>query len=144
MGLSWTMAATRRHLRDQRGQSLVEFALLLPALVLLFVGVLTVGVWYWSDIDLTSATREAGRLLISSANDSTAIQDVENRLAANLGPDVDPSKLQYTFSPAPASTTPLWASGTTVTMSVVYPQPLSVMGISIASSMTTSAQVRVQ
>lgn len=144
MSLARTVALAGHRTRDERGQSLVEFAIVLPILVLLLVGIVNVGVWYWSDIDLTSATREAGRLLISSSNDPNAIQDVENRLAANLGSEVNPSNLQYSFSPAPASTTPLWPSGTTVTMNVVYPDPMSVLGIAMASSMTTSAQVRVQ
>lgn len=144
MCLARTLAGANRRSRDERGQSLVEFAVVLPILLLLLVGVINVGFWFWSDIGLTSATREAGRLLISSSNDSNAVQDVENRLAANLGSDIDPTKLQYSFTPAPATGTPLWPSGTTVTMKVVYPYPLSMLGISMASNMTTAAQVRVQ
>jgi Flp pilus assembly protein TadG len=134
-----------RRLHEERGQSMVEFAILAPVLVLLLVGVIQVGFWFWSDIDLTSATREAGRMLASSKGDPNAVADVEARLVQNLDSDIDPNKLKYSFSPAPAATTPLWASGTTVTLTVSYPDQLNVMGIALGDpNMTTSAQVRIQ
>jgi Flp pilus assembly protein TadG len=138
-------ARTGRPIRGDRGQALVEFAILVPVLLLLLVGVIQVGFWFWTDIDLQSGTREAGRLLSASKNDASAIQDAENRLAQNLDSDIDPSKLRYSFNPAPAGSTPLWASGTTVTMTVSYPDQLNVMGVAIGDpNMTTAAQVRIQ
>jgi Flp pilus assembly protein TadG len=134
-----------RRIGDERGQALVEFAVLLPVLLLLLVGIIEIGSWFWTDIDLTSGTREGGRLLAASKNDASAIQDVEARLVQNLDSEIDTSKLQYTFSPPPAITTPLWPSGTTVTMTVTYPDELTVLGISASNpNMTTSAQVRIQ
>jgi Flp pilus assembly protein TadG len=118
---------------------------LLPVLALILVGVFEVGSWLLTDGNLTSGTREAGRLLASSKNDSSAMQDVEARLVQNLDSDIDPSKLTYTFKPTPASSPPLWAAGTTVTLTVSYPDQLNVMGIPIGDpNMTTSAQVLIQ
>jgi Flp pilus assembly protein TadG len=132
-------------IREERGQALVEFVLLLPMLLLVLVGVIEVGIWIVTDGDLTSGTREAGRLLSTSTNDVSAIQDVENRLVQNITSGIDTSKLQYSFNPPPASSTPLWPSGTTVTMTVTYPDELTVLGISASNpNMTTSAQVRIQ
>jgi Flp pilus assembly protein TadG len=139
-----TVRAVRR-VDHERGQALVEFAILLPVLILLLIGVIEVGSWFWTDIDLESGTSDAGRLLAASTNDATAIQDVEGRLAQNLDSEIDTTKLQYSFSPAPAKTTPLWPSGTTVTMTVTYPDQLNVLGITAGDpNMTTSAQVRIQ
>jgi Flp pilus assembly protein TadG len=140
-----TIGRARRRIRDGRGQALVEFAVLVPVLMLLLVGVIEVGSWFWTDIDLTSGTREGGRLLAASKNDASAIQDVEARLVQNINSEIDATKLRYSFNPAPASSTPLWASGTTVTLTVTYPDELSVLGISASDpNMTTSAQVRIQ
>lgn len=142
----WMAAArARRRIDDEHGQALVEFAVMLPVLMLLLVGVFNVGSWIWTDIDLASGTREAGRLLLTSKDDSSAVQHVEDRLVQNLNSGIDPSKLTYSFNPAPASSTPLWPSGTTVTLTVTYPDQLNVMGIAVGDpNMTSSAQVRIQ
>jgi Flp pilus assembly protein TadG len=140
-----TTAREIRRISQERGQALVEFAVLLPVLMLLLVGVIQFGSWFWTDIGLSSGMREAGRLLSASKDDSSAVQHVEDRLVQNLESDVDASKLRYSFSPPPASSTPLWPSGATVTMTVTYPDQLNVMGIAMGSpNMTTSAQVRIQ
>jgi Flp pilus assembly protein TadG len=131
--------------RGERGSVLVEFALMLPILTLLLVGIIQVGLWLVTSIDLQGGTREAGRLLITSSSDPTGVQDVEAMLAQNVGSEVDARKLQYSFSPAPAGNTPLWPSGSTVTMTVTYPYQLTVLGAALGGpSMTDSAQVRVQ
>lgn len=124
---------------------MVEFALMLPVLALVLVGVIQVGLYLLTDVDLSSGTREAGRLLTTSKDDTTAIADVENRLAQNLNAEIDPNKLKYSFNPAPAGSAPLWPSGTTVTMTVTYPDQLNVMGLAVGDpNMTSTAQVRIQ
>jgi Flp pilus assembly protein TadG len=77
-------ARARRRIDDEHGHALVEFAVMLPVLMLVLVGVFNVGSWIWADIDLASGTREAGRLLLASKDDSSAIQHVEDRLVQNL------------------------------------------------------------
>jgi Flp pilus assembly protein TadG len=145
VSVSRTTALAGRRILDERGQALVEFALLAPVLVLILIGVIQIGTWIFSDVDLSSGTREAGRLLSTSKDDPSAIKDVEDRLMQNLNSDVDASKLQYSFSPSPAGSTPLWPAGTTVTMTVTYPDQLTVMGVPLGSqTMTSSAQVRMQ
>lgn len=47
--------------RDERGVTLVEFALLTPLIFMLIYGMFTGGIAYNRDITLTSATREAAR-----------------------------------------------------------------------------------
>lgn len=44
-----------------RGQALVEFALVLPLLVALLVGVMTFGIWVFYQQELSNAAREAAR-----------------------------------------------------------------------------------
>jgi Flp pilus assembly protein TadG len=131
--------------RDEEGQSLVEMAICLPILLVLLVGIIQFGTWFWTGTNLSSATREAGLLLAASKNDANAEQDVENRLAANLDSEIDPTKLSYSFSPLPAASAPLWSSGETVTMTVSYPDQLTLMGVALGgSAITSTAQVRMQ
>jgi Flp pilus assembly protein TadG len=120
-------------------------ALVLPILSVLLVGIIQVGIWLVTSIDLQGGAREAGRYLVTSSSDTTGVQDVESMLAQNVGSEIDASKLAYSFNPPPAASTPLWPSGSTVTMTVTYPDQLNIMGVALgAPFMTTSAQVRVQ
>lgn len=50
-----------RTVRGGRGQSLVEFALILPVLVILLLGIIDFGMGLRSYISLTNATREGAR-----------------------------------------------------------------------------------
>ena len=50
--------------RNERGQSLVEFALILPILVLLLVGMFDLGHVVWTNDALSNAAREAARYAI--------------------------------------------------------------------------------
>lgn len=63
--------------RDTEGQSLVEFALVLPILILLILGMIEFGWILNGQITLTSAAREGARVAIiyeSPSDASTAVQ----------------------------------------------------------------------
>src|SRR3990172_5805826 len=51
----------RRLLRGRRGQSLVEFSLVLPVLLIMVFGIIDFGLGLRSYISLTNATREGAR-----------------------------------------------------------------------------------
>ena len=51
--------------RHTRGQALVEFALVLPLLVLILMGVMQFGILFWSQITLTQIARDTGRWAVS-------------------------------------------------------------------------------
>ncbi len=51
-----------RFCREERGQALAEFALILPALALLIFASLTIGLVIMADFNLRSAAREAARV----------------------------------------------------------------------------------
>jgi Flp pilus assembly protein TadG len=54
-----------RRSRDTRGQALVEFALVLPLLVLILMGVMQFGLLFWTQITLTQIARDTGRWVAS-------------------------------------------------------------------------------
>jgi hypothetical protein len=58
--------------RSERGQSLVEFALILPILILLLVGIFDLGHVVWTNDALSNAAREATRYaIVHGGSDST-------------------------------------------------------------------------
>jgi hypothetical protein len=59
--------------RSDRGQTLVEFALILPVLVILLVGIFDLGHVVWTNDSLSNAAREAARFaIVHGGSESTA------------------------------------------------------------------------
>jgi Flp pilus assembly protein TadG len=80
------MIARKLYIKSQNGQSLVEFALLLPVLVLIVFGIIEWGrLWMTMNV-LTGAAREGVRVAAVTAPDNNLVQTaVSNVLtAANI------------------------------------------------------------
>ena len=120
-----------RRLADQRGQSLVEFAMVAPVLLLILLGTIQAGLYLFTQDDVQQATRAGGRLLVTLRNDPNAVQEVEAKIAGAVSSEVATGNLTYSFSPS--IPTGGWAPGTAVTVTVTYPQGLSIMGVTINS-----------
>jgi Flp pilus assembly protein TadG len=118
----------RRRLREERGVTTIEFAVILPVLLLVLLGIIQIGIYVFTSVDVSQATRDGGRALSISRNNANGVQSVENQVATSVGGEVDKGRLSYSFSSQPP-----WAPGTTVTMTVTYPDALSVMGVVISS-----------
>jgi Flp pilus assembly protein TadG len=59
--LTVPQSLAKAHCHDERGQSLVELAIILPALLLLLLGILQIGFLFFTQVGLTNAAREASR-----------------------------------------------------------------------------------
>jgi Flp pilus assembly protein TadG len=103
LNVTWSRRETDR--KKQRGQSVAELAITLPALLLLFLGILQVGFLLFTQVGLTNAAREAARNASSipvatSAQATTAMTTYLARLTdstsgflkRNVG-GYDPSRL---------------------------------------------------
>jgi Flp pilus assembly protein TadG len=75
----------RRILRSQKGQDLVEFALILPILVLLLAGIVDLGRAFHSYIVIANASREGARYASHFPSDATAIKQAAVNEAALSG-----------------------------------------------------------
>jgi Flp pilus assembly protein TadG len=113
----------RRRRRDQRGQSLVEFAVTFPVFVLLFAGMVDLGLALFSNVTVISAAREGARLGVVQPGDTTAIEDRVRAMSTGL----DLSKLTVTSTCLRPSgsgfvscSSPQWVSGDTVRVQVDY------------------------
>lgn len=63
--------------REPQGQALVEFAIVLPLLVLILLGVMQFGLLFWGQITLTQVARDTGRWAATQQECDTA----DNRVA---------------------------------------------------------------
>lgn len=97
--------------KNNRGQAIVEFALILPVLVVLVMGLLEFGLFFHAHINVTYAAREAARI---AALDTNATDQTITATAQATMPTV--SNLTVTVSPPAPRVT-----GLPVTVSVSLP-----------------------
>ena len=71
--------------RRTEGQALVEFAVVLPVLVLVIGGIIQFGAIFWSQQTLTQIVRDTGRWAATqtTCNDVSAVAATANSIAAN-------------------------------------------------------------
>jgi Flp pilus assembly protein TadG len=127
----------RIQIRNEQGQTMTEFALVLPVLALILFAVLQFGIVFNNYVTLTDATRAGARKAAVSRDDPNRDADVMAAVRSSAS-DLDGSKLSV--SP-PTST---WDSGTDVTVTASYPYSISLLGLVVKSgrlSSTTTERV---
>jgi Flp pilus assembly protein TadG len=109
-----------RRLRDRRGQSLVEFAVVFPVFILLLAGMVDFGLALFSNVTLINAAREGARLGVTlQPMDTTKIEQRVDAMATGL----DLSKLTVTSTcvrGGGSCSSPQWQGGDTVKVKVDY------------------------
>jgi Flp pilus assembly protein TadG len=83
--LAQVKAQTKRGYR-QSGQALVEFALVIPFLILVFMGIMDLGRGIYAYNVVASSAREGARYGITHPNDVGGIQNAALRNTAGLDP----------------------------------------------------------
>jgi Flp pilus assembly protein TadG len=127
----------RIQIRNEQGQTMTEFALVLPVLALILFAVIQFGIVFNNYVTLTDATRAGARKAAVSRDDPNRDADVLAAVRSSAS-DLDGSKLSV--SP-PTST---WDSGTDVTVTASYPYSISLLGLVVKSgrlSSTTTERV---
>jgi len=121
-------ATSHRRLRNERGQTLVEFALVLPLLALLLFGIIQFGIDFNNYIDLTDAVRAGARKAAVSrqTTDPSGPVGVTKAAVVNSAGDiaVDPAKITVTSD---------WQPGHDVTVEAAFPYKLDLFGYVFAS-----------
>src|SRR6201984_2856509 len=116
----------RIQIRNEQGQAMTEFALVLPVLALILFAVIQFGIVFNNYVTLTDATRAGARKAAVSRDDPNREADVM-AAAQNPASDLDGSKL----SVSPPSST--WNSGDDVTVTASYPYSISLLGLVVKS-----------
>jgi Flp pilus assembly protein TadG len=127
----------RIQIRNEQGQTMTEFALVLPVLALILFAVIQFGIVFNNYVTLTDATRAGARKAAVSRDDPNRDADVMAAVQSSAS-DLDASKLSV--SP-PTST---WDSGSDVTVTASYPYSISLLGLVVKSgrlSSTTTERV---
>lgn len=102
---------TLRNLKNQKGQALVEFAIILPILLMLVMGILQFGMMLNSYITIENASREGARAGIIGSSDA----EIQN-LIISTSPSLDPKNLTVTITPTETNR----KSGDTLIVKVTY------------------------
>lgn len=128
------MTTKRVDIRNERGQTMVEFALVLPILLVVVFSIVQFGVLYNDYITLTDATRVGARkgAVSRTATNPIAITVAATRAAA---PGLKPADLGVT------ATATAWAPGADLTVEATYPYDIDVLGIVVASGTLRSKTV---
>lgn len=106
-----------KRLATETGAAAVEFALVLPILVVLLVGILEFGRVYNAQIELTAAARQGVRVM-AIQNSPTAAKTATEQAAPSLNPALTDSQIAIASSPV---NTGLCTPGSTVTVTATYP-----------------------
>jgi Flp pilus assembly protein TadG len=125
----------------QRGQALVEFAVLLPVLLLVLFAILQFGVVFNNYIQVTSAAREGCRkAAVSRGLGTSGAESAAVTAADGTASGLTQSQLSITF---PGN--PTFAQGSTVTVQASYPYSISLLGLVVSSgNLTSSTTMRVE
>ncbi len=127
----------KRRTRRERGQTLVEFAIVLPLLALLLFGIVQLGIVFNNYVTLTDATRAGARKAAVGRSFPDPAGEAEAAVrssAANLQ--------QGSLAVTVAST---WDPGSDVTVSATYPYQISLLGIVVKSgNLASSTTERVE
>ena len=116
--------------RSEKGQSLTEFALALPILVLLLFAVIQFGIVFNNYVTLTDATRAGARkgaVSRQATNPTSVTVSAVRSSAADLN--------QANLSVAVSST---WLAGSDVRVSASYPYSINLFGVAVKTGVLTS------
>ncbi len=117
--------------KNEQGQTVTEFAMILPILLLLLFAIVQLGIVFNHYVTLTDAARAGARKAVVSrqtANPTGATVTAVRASATNL----TQSKLGVTVASS-------WQAGQDVTVTATYPYEVSVLGV-IVKSGTLSSQ----
>ena len=119
---------TPQRLRSSDGQTMVEFALVLPLLALLLFGVIQFGIVFNHYLDLTDAVRAGAR--VAAVSRQTSDPSGPSAVAAAA---VIQSAGDITIDPAKVTVNSGWQPGDDVTVQAAYPYSIDLFGFVLAS-----------
>jgi Flp pilus assembly protein TadG len=105
---------------------MVEFALVVPVLLLVVFGIIQCGILYNDYISLTDATRVGARKAATARHTSDPV-GVTKAAVRNAAHDLDQSELTVNVNAT------VWAPGADVTVETSYPYELDILGLVVAS-----------
>jgi Flp pilus assembly protein TadG len=112
----------KKRTNNEQGQTMTEFALVLPILVVLLFGIIQFGIAFNNYVTLTDAVRAGARKAAVSRNASDPAGTCRAQVLGAAG-SLDTTELAKNLSCSSS-----WAPGSDVTVSADYPYDISLMG----------------
>jgi Flp pilus assembly protein TadG len=131
----------KRSTKNQQGQAVVEFAVILPVLLLVLFSILQFGIVFNNYIQVTAAAREGARkAAVSRGLGAAGAKSAAITAAKGAAPGLNQSKLTITFPNNPSFT-----AGTDVVVKVTYPYSINILGKVVGSgNLSSSTTMRVE
>ena len=126
-------------MRNQRGQTMVELAMVMPIIALMMFGVIQFGIVFHDYVTLTDAVRAGARkAAVSRDLGPVAATAAVKQAVKDSASDLDQSKLVPSVNSA-------WGHGNDVTVSAIYPYSINLLGMVVKSgNLTSSTTERVE
>lgn len=116
--------------RSERGQTMTEFAIVLPIFVTLVFAIIQFGIAWNNYVALTDAARAGARKAAVSRLISNPQSACINQVVTTAA-DLTSSKLQVTCNSS-------WAAGADVVVDASYPYSINLFGVVVTSGMLHS------
>ena len=131
-------------IRREDGQALVEFALVLPVLLMVATGITSFGLTFYRYITLTDAVRAGARELSLGRGaptpcDQARTETVNSAIDINLKPSQVTLLVSGTTCANPGTGTS-WIQGNQVTVTASVPYSISIFGVISVKNGTLTAQ----
>jgi Flp pilus assembly protein TadG len=120
----------RIRFRNERGQTMTEFALVLPILAVLLFGVIQFGIVFNNYVTLTDAVRAGARKGAVGRFAANPVGAVQTAVKSSAG-GLNQSQLSI-------SVTSSWAAGSDVSVTATYPYSISLLGMVVKSGRLSS------
>ncbi|MFN0155428.1 MAG: TadE/TadG family type IV pilus assembly protein, partial [Gaiella sp.] len=124
----------RRNDRNEEGQAMVEFALIIPALLLVVFGIIQFGILFNNYLTLTDAVRVGARQAAVSRQSPNPIATTTDQIM-RAADHLDTSQLEITITPGSPSD---WTQGGDIQVTATYPYSISLLGLVVKSGRLTS------
>ena len=134
--LSTTCVEKTKRVRGDRGQAVVEFALVVSVLIFMILGIIQFAVLYSNYVTLTDAVRVGAR--VAAVSRTTCPGNTEQAVRDAAG-NFDQAQLNVVVSACP------WTPGGQVTVTATYPYSIDLVGLVVASGdLTSTTKERVE
>jgi Flp pilus assembly protein TadG len=131
------MRFLKHDIKNERGQTMTEFAMVAPLLVVLLFGVIQFGIAFNNYVSLTDAVRAASRKAVVSRESGNPVGACLSA-AQNAAGDLKQSQLTVTCSSS-------WQPGADVTVTGTYPYNIKLLGWVVKSgNLKTQIKERVE
>jgi Flp pilus assembly protein TadG len=131
-----TTGRRSHRIASEQGQTLVEFALVAPLLIVLLLGIFQGGVAFNHYLVVTDAARAGSRQAVVARISGISIASIQ-QTAKSAAADLNASQVSVSVTDPTDPT--LQTAGSTVTVTVTYPYSINLLGWVVSSGKLTSS-----